>query len=104
MGPPEGDGHLSPAFSAEPEAEDQTSDAPVALHDAWSSQASHGEPRAASPALASTRAAFPAQERLSSTRASPTFAGNTRHRSRSFAAAVRLPALVRPSDARARKG
>jgi hypothetical protein len=47
---------------------------------------------------------FPGPKRLSSTCASPTFAGIARHRSLGFAASVRLPALVRPSDALARKG
>jgi hypothetical protein len=53
---------------------------------------------------ASTGAAFPARRRLSSTRASPTLAGIARHRSRDFAAAIRLPALVRPPDALAGEG
>jgi hypothetical protein len=50
------------------------------------------------------KSGFPGPKRLSSTCASPTFAGIARHRSQSFAAPVRLPALVRPSDALARKG
>jgi hypothetical protein len=50
------------------------------------------------------KSGFPGPKRLSSTCASPTFAGIARHRSLGFAASVRLPALVRPSDALARKG
>jgi hypothetical protein len=50
------------------------------------------------------KSGFPGPKRLSSTRAPPTFAGSARHRSRSFAAAIRLPALVRLPDALAREG
>jgi hypothetical protein len=62
LGLPGGSGHLGPAFSAAPEAEDQTSDAPVALRNSPGlTQGSYEEPRTASIALASTRAAFPAR-------------------------------------------
>lgn len=50
------------------------------------------------------KSGFPGPERLPSTCAPPTFAGSARHRSRSFAAAIRLPALVRLPDALAREG
>jgi len=104
LGPARRRGHLGPAFSAALETEDQTSDAPVAptgplVRPGYSRRA---EDRFHRPCV--NKSGFPGLERLSSTRASPTFAGVTRHRSRSFAAEVRLPALVHPSDALARKG
>jgi hypothetical protein len=104
-GLPEGKGHLGPALSAAPEADDQTSDAlcrPPRFPQLIAGLLRRTKSRFHRPA--STGAAFPAQERLSSTCASPTFAGIARRRSRDFAAAIRLPALVHPPDALARNG
>jgi hypothetical protein len=104
-GPARRQGHLGPALSAAPEADDQTSDAlcrPPRFPRLIAGLLRRTKSRFHRPA--STGAAFPAQERLSSTCAPPTFAGSTRHRSRDFAAAIRLPALVHPPDALARNG
>jgi hypothetical protein len=97
-------GHLDGALSASPK---RMSKPLTLLSPSIKSPAepdTYEEPRTASPALASTRAAFPALERLPSTRTPPTFAGSVRHRSHDFAAVVRLPARVHPLRCSRRRG
>lgn len=90
------------ALSAALEAYEQTSGAPCRSPRplGQAEQLSKSQDRFHRPCV--NRNGFPGPKRLPSTRAPPTFAGSARHRSRSFAAAIRLPALVRPPDALAR--
>jgi hypothetical protein len=97
-------GRLAAAFSAAVEADDQTSDAPCRSPrpPGRAERSTKSQDRFYRPCV--NKSDFPGPKRLPSTRAPPTFAGSARHRSRSFAAAIRLPALVRLPDALAREG
>lgn len=97
MSPARRQGFPGVALSAAPRADDPASDAPCRAPQTPIAERIRSA-RTASTALASTRAAFPIRGAFHRQVALFTaFAERARHRSRSFAAASRLPALFRSS-------